>query len=160
MRTIKVVGWLIALATIPSQAAGQVPIPGSDADAPSVLPAAVRTAVANTARTYPLTGVRMFGRDSVLLVFDDSTLTAAPLNAGTWMFGPPVTAAEADSCPPPKVLGRRIARALYRGLGRPSDLEKVIVLVRGTAGIDRWTAMGMYYYRSELTGRWAGDSES
>jgi hypothetical protein len=160
MRSIRTALCMIIACAVPAVALAQVPIPGSEADSPSALPAALRSAVANTARRYPLVGAKVFGRDSVLLVFEDSTLTAEPLRAGTWMFGPPVTAVEADSCPPEKVLGRRIARALYRGLGRPADLQKVMVLVRGTKGIDRWSAMYMYYYQSELARRWAGDPES
>src|SRR5439155_16778546 len=97
--------------------------------------------------------------DSALLVFDDSTLTADNLHAERWMFGPPVTAAEADSCPPEKVLGRKIARVFWRASGRPKQMQKVIVAVKGTTGIDRWTAESMYFYRSQLANVWAGDPE-
>ena len=73
------------------------------------------------------------------------------------MFGPPVTDAEADGCPPEKVLGRKIARVLWRGLGRPSELKYIMVTVRGTTGVDRWTTNTMYFHRSQLEDVWAGD---
>lgn len=74
-----------------------------------------------------------------------------------WMFGPAVTAAEADSCPPEKVLGRKIARVLFRFLDRPAAMQQIVVAVHGTNGKDRWTVEDMYYYREQLEGRWAGD---
>ena len=121
---------------------------------------ALRAQLQSKAGHYPLRNVTTFSQDSVLLVFDDSTLTAASLKAGTWMFGPPVTAAEADSCRPEKVLGRKIARVFWRGVGKPSSLQQIVVRVRGTVGIDRWTSTDLYYYRAQLEGPWAGDPGS
>ena len=84
-------------------------------------------------------------------------MTGAALQAHTWMFGPAVTAAEADSCPPEKVLGRKIARVLFRALNRPAAIQQIVVAVHGAIGKDRWTGESMYYYREQLEGRWAGD---
>jgi len=158
MRNPKVF-WAVAwLASVPAAALGQVPMPGHDADPPSVLTATVLAAIKSAASGYPLVGVKLYARDSALLVFDDSTLTFAKLRAHSWTFGPAPTAAEAEGCPPEKVLGRKIARAFFSALGRPTELDHVIVLVRGTRDLERWTASGMYYFRPQLSGAWAGDS--
>jgi hypothetical protein len=135
----------------------QVPPAFGPLQPPSALGVAQRDAVVEMAGGYRLIGFQLFGRDSALLVFDDSTLTDAALRANTWMFGPPVTTAEADGCPPEKVLGRRIARVFWAGWGRPAETQHVMVAVRGTIGRDRWTAVTMYYLPSQLDGPWAGD---
>lgn len=135
----------------------QVPVEFGALDPPAALSPTVQRAVAAKADNYPFVGFRMLGRDTVLLVFDDSTLTVAGLRAHTWMFGPPVTTAEADSCPPEKVLGRKIARAFWNAAGRPAETQVIMIAVRGTRGIDRWTAETMYYWRNQLDKPWAGD---
>jgi hypothetical protein len=120
---------------------------------------AVRAELQARAGHYPLGDVKIFAHDSALLVFEDSSYTGSGRAAGTWMFGPPVTAAEADSCPPEKVLGRQIARILWRRGGKAADLSSVIVRVHGSAGLDRLSYTDMYYYPSQLEGPWAGDPE-
>jgi hypothetical protein len=117
----------------------------------------VRAAIEQKAEAYRFEGFRFFAKDSALLVFVDSTLTATRLRAHTWMFGPVVTAAEADSCPPEKVLARKIARAFWRSWGRPADIQYIIVAVRGTKGRDRWTSTSMYFHKPQLVQAWAGD---
>lgn len=97
------------------------------------------------------------------VVFQDSTLTTAASDSGTWMFGPKTTVAENDGCPPKKVLGRKIARALWTSLGKPEWLEEVRVVVIGPlvdTSIDEkdqatWT---FNYPRFQLTGPWVGDT--
>lgn len=158
MRQIGLYWGVAFLAALSEAALGQVPIPGYDADPPSTLNAAVRSRLERTAGRYPFVGIKRYGADSTLLVFADSTLAAAPLRAGTWMFGPAAKAGELDGCPPEKVLGRKIARTYFDAVGRPSELRHVLVLVRGTKDLDRWTAMGMHYYGPQLAGKWAGDS--
>ncbi|HEY5218949.1 MAG TPA: hypothetical protein VIJ16_04020 [Gemmatimonadaceae bacterium] len=118
----------------------------------------LRRGIQTTADHYPLVGYTFFGSDSATLVFEDSSMTTAALSARTWMFGPSVTKAEADGCPPEKVLGRKIARVLFRELGRPTSLKQVSVVVRGAVGLARWSYEHMYYYPDQLSGRWAGDS--
>jgi hypothetical protein len=140
-----------------SALAAQAPFASGSLQLPTALGVGVRNAVVKTAVGYPFVGVQLFGRDSALLVFDDSTLTGTALGAHTWMFGPPVTAAETDGCPPEKVLGRKIARAFWTSSGRPVETQYVIVAVRGTQGRDRWTYEKMYYQHSQLDGPWAGD---
>ena len=88
---------VLALCAAAPALTAQVPIAFGPLEPPAALPPEVRAAVVAHAIGYPFMGFRGFGRDSVLLVFDDSTLTSAALEAQTWMFGPPVTAAEADS---------------------------------------------------------------
>lgn len=107
---------------------------------------------------YPLVAINLAAPDSAELVFVDSTLTATGLHAGTWMFGPPVTEAEADSCPPEKVLGRRLARILWREGGKAAGLRMVAVQVRGVDH-ERYTSIRMFYYPVQLEGPWAGDPE-
>ncbi|HEU4994299.1 MAG TPA: hypothetical protein VFT29_05745 [Gemmatimonadaceae bacterium] len=114
---------------------------------------------ATATNRYPLLDVKVFGQDSALLVFQDSAYTGIAANAGTWMFGPPVTAAEADSCPPQKVLGRRIARVFWRQAGKRLGLSSVVVRVRGDAR-DPDSYTDLYYYHRELEAPWAGDSGS
>lgn len=113
------------------------------------------------ARPYPMDSTVQYGRDSILLVFLDSTLTAERSEAGTWMFGPPATKAEADGCPPEKVLGRRIAREVWAALGKPRDLGQVIVRVRGPRVGEEsdytQTEWIFYYPLFQLTGPWVGD---
>jgi len=138
----------------------QTPLAFTQLQAPGELDRAIRDAVVQKAGKYPFVGFRLFGRDSALLVFDDSTLTADAAHANTWTFGPPVTAAEADGCPPEKVLGRKIARVFWSEWGRPAETQYVMVAVRGTRGRDRWTAETMYYRRSQLIEPWAGDPPS
>ena len=121
--------------------------------------AALRAALQARAGHYPLVEITLFPHDSALLVFEDSSYTGKAVAARTWMFGPPVTEAEADSCPPEKVLGRQIARLLWRRGGKEADLKTVVVRVRGVSGLDRYSHTDMYYYPSQLEGRWAGDSE-
>ena len=111
---------LLAIGLAVPTVSAQVPIEFGALEPPAALSPALQRAVAAKAANYPFAGFRMLGRDSVLLVFEDSTLTVAGLRAHTWMFGPPVTTAEADSCPPEKVLGRKIARAFWNAAGRPS----------------------------------------
>jgi len=106
---------------------------------------------------YRVLQVEVFARDSARILFEDSTLTGDAMRAGTWMFGPPVTTAEADGCPPEKVLGRQLARILWRGIGKPTTIERISVTVRGTIGKDRWSSMAMFYPLFQLNGPWAGD---
>lgn len=138
----------------------QPPLALGQLQLPSELALPLREAMVQKAGKYPFVGFRLFGSDSALLVFDDSTLTADALRTKTWVFGPPVTVAEADGCPPEKVLGRKIARVFWRGWGRPPDAQYVMVAVRGTRGRDRWTVETMYYLLNQLEGPWAGDPES
>lgn len=138
----------------------QTPLALGQLQPPSELAQPLRQAVVQKAGKYPLVGFRLFGRDSALLVFDDSALTADALGAKKWTFGPPVTAEEADGCPPEKVLGRKIARVFWRGWGRPPETQYVMVAVRGTRGRDRWTVNTMYYLHGQLEGPWAGDPAS
>ena len=121
--------------------------------------AALRAALQARAGHYPLVEIILFPHDSALLVFEDSSYTGKAAAAGTWMFGPPVTEAEADRCPPEKVLGRQIARVLWRLGGKEADLKTVVIRVRGVSGLDRFSHTDMYYGPSQLEGRWAGDSE-
>ncbi|MBI3567914.1 MAG: hypothetical protein HY084_06920 [Gemmatimonadetes bacterium] len=155
--------WLaLALAVVAftgSSAHAQVPLQFSTLQDPATLDAPVRSAVVATSIGYRLAGFRQFAADSVLLVYDDSSLTAAALRAHKWMFGPPTTVAENDGCPPEKVLGRKIARALWRQLGRPKALQQVMIAVRGTVGTDRWTTEAMFYYPEQLDGPWVGDAK-
>jgi len=144
----------------PHAASAQAPLAVEQLQPPTALAPLLRNAAVEKARTYPFVGFRLFARDSVLLVFEDSTLTAAALDSNTWMFGPPVTVAEADSCPPEKVLGRKIARVFWSNWGRPAETQLVMVAVRGTRGMDRWTVNTMYYQHSQLDGPWAGDPQS
>lgn len=156
LRTVRLAALVLCAAT--TALAAQVPLEFQPIEHPAALGPELRAAVLGNAAGYSFAGFRRFGRDSVLLVFDDSTLTADAIHAHTWMFGPPVTAAEADSCPPEKVLGRRIARAFWRASGLPPEMQSIIVGVRGTRGIDRWTAETMYYWHAQLSGPWVGDS--
>ena len=121
--------------------------------------AALRAALQARAGHYPLVEVILLPHDSALLVFEDSSYTGKAVAARTWMFGPPVTEAEADRCPPEKVLGRQIARVLWRLGGKEADLKTVVVRVRGVSGLDRFSHTDMYYNPSQLEGQWAGDSE-
>jgi hypothetical protein len=138
-------------------ALAQTPIAFQPLRAPASLAAQVRAAIEQRAGSYQFEGYRTFAKDSALLVFVDSTLTATALSSRTWMFGPPVTTAEADGCPAEKVLARKIARTFWRSWGRPAKVQYVIVAVRGTAGPDRWTATFMYFQKSQLAQAWAGD---
>jgi len=149
---------LLLLVALPELSArAQAPLPFSTLQEPAALDAPVRSAVAAVASGYRLAGYRLFASDSILLVYDDSSLTAAALQAQTWMFGPPTTASENDGCPPPKVLGRKIARELWRQLGKPKTLRQIMIAVRGTVGKDRWTAETLFYYPEQLDGPWVGD---
>ena len=128
------------------------------ASAKPVVTAELRAALQSRAGGYPLLDVTLYGRDSALLVLEDSTYTSAAVDAGTWMFGPPVTAAEAGSCPAEKVLGQRLARILWWGLGADSTLQQVVVRVKGTKGIDQFSQTSMFYYVPQLRDPWVGDS--
>ena len=120
---------------------------------------AVRAELQTRAGRYPLVSVSLFRGDSAVLVFDDSSNSGKAAMAGTWMFGPPVTKVEEDGCPPEKVLGRQIARVLWRGGGKEAQLKTVIVRVQGTTGLDLYSRTSMYYEPSQLEGPWAGDPE-
>lgn len=126
------------------------------------LPIAVTRVAVRVAKSYPLDSAVQYGRDSIVLVFRDSTFTSDRLEAGTWMFGPPATKAEADGCPPEKVLGRRIAREVWSALGKPRQLQQVIVRIRGPRVGDEFDYTEMqwdfYYPRFQLTGQWVGDA--
>lgn len=148
---------VLAIALTAPRLRAQVPLAFGPLDSPATLLPSLHRAVVAKAANYPFVGFRMLGRDSVLLVFEDSTLTLEALRAGTWMFGPSVSAAEADGCPPEKVLGRKIARAFWNAAGRPAETEAIMIAVRGTRGTDRWTARTMLYYHEQLNGPWAGD---
>lgn len=122
----------------------------------------VHAQLQRSAGAYPLDSSYALGRDTLVLVLRDSTLTAAASDAGTWMFGPPTTEAEEDGCPPEKVLGRRLARIVWTELGKPADLQLVIVRVRGPRAGDPLGRMSqltvdLFYPRFQLTGPWVGD---
>ena len=146
-----------AVAGCQAPAVARVPLPFGQLQDPATLDANARVAVAKVAGGYSFVGYRFFARDSVMLVYDDSSLTAARLRGNTWMFGPAATVAEADGCPAEKVIGRKIAREMWRQLGKPSDLQEVMIAVRGTVGNDRSTAERMFYYPKQLDGPWVGD---
>lgn len=122
----------------------------------------VHVQLQRAAGAYPLDSAYALGRDTVVLVLRDSTLTTAASNAGTWMFGPPTTKAEEDECPPEKVLGRRLARIVWTEFGKRADLQLVIVRVRGPLtgrpleSMSRLT-VDLFYPRFQLTGPWVGD---
>ena len=146
------------LALVSSVSSAQTPLMFSKAIQPaSALDPRLRAAVKKQAGPYALDGFAFFGTDSLILIFADSALTRVAHESGKWMFGPPATAAEMDGCPAEKVLARKIARALFRALGRPTKLQQVDIAVRGTVGIDRWTGIDMYFYPEHLSGKWAGD---
>ncbi len=127
----------------------------------STVDARVRAALqAKAGDKYPLGDVVIFATDSAVIEFADPTYTGEATRAGTWMFGPPVPVAEQDSCPPPKILGRKIARVLWQNGGKDRHLGTVIVMVHGTAGIDRFSNTRFYYEPSQLDGPWAGDPAS
>ncbi len=121
----------------------------------------VHAQVQRAAGPYPLDSAYALGRDTVVLVLRDSTLTTAASEADTWMFGQPTTEAEEDGCPPEKVLGRRLARIVWSELGKPADLQLVIVRVQGpmTGTIEsmRKVTVDLFYPRFQLTGPWVGD---
>ncbi len=106
---------------------------------------------------YPIRDIEFFGRDSVRIDVEDSSRTVRAVRAHAWMFGPPVTVEEAGGCPLEKVLGRRIARELWRREGRAMALEQVIVRVHGNSGLDRLSYEDMYYGRADLDTPWVGD---
>jgi hypothetical protein len=117
----------------------------------------LRAALQEKAGRYPLRDVRVFGRDSALLVFEDSSYSSTAVQRGSWTFGPPVTAAEADRCPPEKVLGRKIARVFWRTAGIELGIQQVVIRVHGAGALEQWNFSDMYYYRDQLEGAWAGD---
>ena len=130
----------------------------SGAGAQAAVSSSLRAALqARAGAQYPLEDVTILPGDSAVIVFADSTYTGARRQAGTWMFGPPVPPIEQDSCPPEKILGRKIARVLWQNGGRESRLATVIVRVHGTVGVDRFSYTAMYYEPSQLEGPWAGD---
>ena len=165
-RRAQAVMWLLLLAAVAlvavigfsATARAQAPLafqPGLQP--PSELAPALRQAIKELAPQYPFEGVRVFGTDSVLLVFADSTFTGESSRSNRWMFGPAVTSAEADSCPPEKVLGRKLARTYWRATGRPTEIKQILVAVHGTVGVDRWSVITMYYTYGQLAAKWVGD---
>jgi hypothetical protein len=151
-RMPRLIRLLLVVAALPIVRAARV-------DAQQTVSPAVRAEIQARAGRYPLVAITIFAHDSALLEFADSSYTGKAYVAGTWMFGPPVTVAEADSCPPYKVLGRQIARVLWRRGGKEADLKTVIVRVRGVAGLDRFSFADLYYAPSQLEDPWAGDPE-
>src|SRR3954471_7775914 len=98
-------------------------------DAQAAVTPAARAEMQAIAKRYPLLEVRLGSGKSAEIVFEDSSLTPDRSARGLWTFGPPVTAAEADGCPPDKVLGRRVARAFWKSTGRRAGIDTVTVLV-------------------------------
>lgn len=123
------------------------------------LPARVADDLRHEAGPYPFVDAIVQRGDSAILVFQDSSYTAAAINSQTWMFGPPTTKAEDDGCPPQKVLGRKVARVFWREVGKAAALKFVIVRVEGTTGKDRFSYIDLYYIPAQLEGRWVGDPE-
>lgn len=129
--------------------------------AQGTVPPEVRAALQERAGSvYPLESVTIVPGDSAIIEFADPTYTGAGAKAGTWMFGPPVPAIEQDSCPPPKIFGRKIARVLWQNSGKDARLTQIIVRVHGAVGVDRFSYTEMYYEPRQLDGPWAGDSTS
>jgi hypothetical protein len=93
---------------------------------------------------HALQAVTLYGSDSVLVVFQDSTLTGAALQAKTWRFGPRTSAAAVDS---EMRFGQDVARFVWHELGMPQRLQRVIIRVNGAVGKDRWTHTDFFYYR-------------
>jgi hypothetical protein len=150
---------VVALAAVATTARAQMPLPFQTLESPAKLEPGLRQAIEALTPRYPFEGFRQFGADSVLLVFSDSALTGKSLTDHTWMFGPPVTDAEADSCPPRKVLGRKIARVYWRAVGSPKAIQVIMVAVHGTSGVDRWSVETMFYPYGQLAARWVGDGK-
>ena len=48
---------------------------------------------------------------------------------------------------------------LFSVIFTEKEMQKIIVVVKGTVGIDRWTAESMFFYRSQIDNVWAGDTE-
>ncbi|HSB55708.1 MAG TPA: hypothetical protein VLD58_15210 [Gemmatimonadales bacterium] len=111
------------------------------------------------AGAYPLLAATEYPPDSAVLIFEDSSLAPDHQRPGQWMFGPPVTEEEAAGCPPPKVLGRKLARLLYRRTGKAAPLKTIVVEVKAPAPFGQNRAR-MYYYLQELQEPWAGDRDS
>jgi hypothetical protein len=148
-------GLALAAACIVSAAAAHA------AEAQTSVSAAVRAALqAKAGPRYPLGNVTIVAGDSAVIEFADSTYTGEARAARKWMFGPPVPIAEQDSCPPEKILGRKIARVLWQNGGKAAKVQKVVVVVHGTIGKDRWSRTDFYYEPSQLDGPWAGDPAS
>lgn len=144
---------LLAFATVAAAAALLPAAARAQAAVPPALPAELQA----VAGPYPVVGVTIVPGAAARVVVEDSSIAAVTVDGPRWMLGPPVTAAEADGCPPEKVLGRRIARALWRGAARQAGADAVVVEVRGT-GAARFQAVHMYYYRPQLERSWAGDA--
>lgn len=125
---------------------------------PAALPSWVRRGVKAQAPRYRMVGGNVFGTDSILIAFEDSTLTSKGLQDSTWTFGPKPTKAESEQCPPEKVLGRKIARAVWREAGRPASWKMVAIQVRGTGDFEKYTGVTMFYYYTELAAPWVGDN--
>jgi hypothetical protein len=113
--------------------------------------------VQRVAGRYPVLDVTFFGTDSALVEVQDSSRTVAAVLARTWTFGPPVSAEDAAGCPPEKVLGRRIARALWRVHGKTLGVTQIVVRVHGSSGLDRMSYADMYYGIHDLGDPWTGD---
>lgn len=89
-----VVAGVAAFVTVRPLAA-QSPNPGT-----TVSPT-VRAAIQRTAGpSYPLLELTLQKGKAAHLVFEDTALSKAVIDAGTWMCGPSVTTSEADGCPP------------------------------------------------------------
>jgi len=127
-------------------------------DRPKSVSAEIQRALQVRAGSYPLLEVQRFGRDSAYIVLEDSALTSDALAGDTWMFGPQVSAAEAGSCPPEKVLGQRIARELWWRLDSAARPSQVVVFVKSAHRDQRIAEIGMFYYLEQLQERWIGDT--
>lgn len=149
---MRILGVILSFACVPLLAHAQRPLAHS-----------ATRAAARASTPYPLDSAYAFGADSIVLVLRDQTLTQKRQAAGTWMFGPPATKAEADGCPPEKVLGRRIARATWAALDKPKGLKFIMVRVRGPWDGDPLLSRtqlveDFYYSYEQLAGPWIGDS--
>jgi hypothetical protein len=120
--------------------------------------AALGVALQARAGAYPIVDVQLFGSDSANVVVEDSALTMNSIATQTWMFGPPVSAAEAGECPPEKVLGQRIARELWWRLDEASRPAQVSIQVKSARRDGQMTEVVMYYYLSQLQNAWVGDT--
>lgn len=149
--------WALAALAAPALLAAR-------AHAQAAITPAARAELQAVAGRYPLLEVRVDHGKSAEIIFEDSSLTPDRHARGTWMFGPPVTAAEAAGCPPEKVLGRRIARAFWRSTGRATRIDTITVIVQSVyaraIGPSSLMRVGMIYTRAELEGPWAGDTLS
>ena len=99
-----------------------------------------------TAGSVKLLNARRTVGDTMIVEFEDTTLTFDGIQTGTWTFGPRASARRS-----PKQVGREIAQTIWRGVPRDSGIRTIVINVHSAKKADDAANIRLFYRTDELS---------